>query len=1190
MKRSFLKIASLSCISLLVSLVAIAQDDNTGVEVARAQFKARQVIPPSPDAAELGKYGNLPVSLFTGTPNISIPLAELKGNVLSMPVSLSYNASGFKPDEIAPWTGLGWALNAGGVITRSVAGNPDVSNNYFTNPSPMEIPGTAEERQEYYYEIYNNTKETQPDMYYYNFMGYTGKFYIQPDGTIFQKERSMLQISNLNVSDTANTFTIKDDRGFTYEFTAREISTLLDQDDSEGAPPNKLYYYASAWYLTKVEAPYGGEEFILDYHSPTVSQQMFTNALQNEAISYKLTTDGDPLENYSISTYLTVSPQPTVTVKRKYLSRITYKKNTIIMGFIDLESALNERLDLSDAAFTGERLLKKIKLYSTVGTTNSLVKEFDLSYIYSSSTGTNGERRLLLQNIQEISINATPNKPPYTFFYNTAGTMPVRFTSSLDHWGFYNTYNNVISGNVPTLIPTVNVIGNTYHQLFGNRGLGANRSANSEGSTLCIINKITYPTGGYTTFEFEGHDAMFENTYNAVGGIRIKKMIDHSFQNKGAIVKKYDYTRADSITSGRIGVPFRYDNYSEYHQRICNLVGTTIAYSVTIGSNSIYSLGSIQGSHIGYERVTESQIDSSNNQPLGKTIYTYRVTGFMDEDDDIANGDLVKKQVFDNGGKLMQEETNTYQFYSLGEIKRRKIRPLAIQTHFDPTCTYPPAPPREYINDDYSIINQYKQLKEQVTTLYDQLSHSYLTSTKKITYNTTHMYPVKTEQSTSQGEVVITEKQYAADYPNLTGDNNSNGIHTLWSKNVLNAEIESVQYRQLANGTGKRYIGGVLTTYHETLPLPVKLYSLELGVPVTSHTMSTISGYNTNAVFNFSSSYKSSGTFLYNSYGNLIEQAKENDVVTSYVWGFNQSYPVAQVLGSSSSSVLAYITDATIQDMATSDATMRSQVNNVRTNIPGALVNGYTYKPFVGITSQSDINNRITFFEYDGLGRSSFIKDHDGNIVKNFIYNYGLGTAPTSSAQALFYSAEQTGSTYTKQTSCAGGTILPTIIYKVPYGKYVSTVDQTTADALAIADRDTNGQAAADALPCLFGNILYRPFYQKNDCSLTQGTGNFIRYTVTANTFMATSQDAANLLATNNAVANGQAYANANAGCSCSAEGEMYINNTCETGERINLGSYYENGQWRCVYFYQFSDRVSQQYEDYSAYPCPLPD
>jgi RHS repeat-associated protein len=82
-------------------------------------------LPASPTAAELGKYGEVPVSLYNGMPQVNIPIASLKGNEMAMPLSLSYHASGVKVNQIASWVGLGWSLNAGGVITREVRDQPD---------------------------------------------------------------------------------------------------------------------------------------------------------------------------------------------------------------------------------------------------------------------------------------------------------------------------------------------------------------------------------------------------------------------------------------------------------------------------------------------------------------------------------------------------------------------------------------------------------------------------------------------------------------------------------------------------------------------------------------------------------------------------------------------------------------------------------------------------------------------------------------------------------------------------------------------------------------------------------------------------------------------------------------------------------------------------------------------------------
>src|SRR5690606_383964 len=76
------------------------------------------VIPPSPEAASLGKFSELPVSHYTGLPNTSGTITDFKGGKKALPVSIDYHARGIKVEEIASRVGIGWALNAGGQITR----------------------------------------------------------------------------------------------------------------------------------------------------------------------------------------------------------------------------------------------------------------------------------------------------------------------------------------------------------------------------------------------------------------------------------------------------------------------------------------------------------------------------------------------------------------------------------------------------------------------------------------------------------------------------------------------------------------------------------------------------------------------------------------------------------------------------------------------------------------------------------------------------------------------------------------------------------------------------------------------------------------------------------------------------------------------------------------------------------------
>src|SRR4051812_31022386 len=47
-----------------------------------------KVSPVSPEVAGLGKFGDYQVNMFTGIPDISIPLYEIKSKSLSLPITL----------------------------------------------------------------------------------------------------------------------------------------------------------------------------------------------------------------------------------------------------------------------------------------------------------------------------------------------------------------------------------------------------------------------------------------------------------------------------------------------------------------------------------------------------------------------------------------------------------------------------------------------------------------------------------------------------------------------------------------------------------------------------------------------------------------------------------------------------------------------------------------------------------------------------------------------------------------------------------------------------------------------------------------------------------------------------------------------------------------------------------------------
>ena len=135
----------------------------------------KSVVPPSPTAYELGKYGYFPVSIYTGTATYSVPLYELKGKNLSLPISITYYSNGIKVDQVASNVGMGWSLNAGGVITRIIRGVNDDSDVNFPIPLPDDITTLPVWGQSEY--VWNHI-DSEPDLYAYNFAGRSGKFVI----------------------------------------------------------------------------------------------------------------------------------------------------------------------------------------------------------------------------------------------------------------------------------------------------------------------------------------------------------------------------------------------------------------------------------------------------------------------------------------------------------------------------------------------------------------------------------------------------------------------------------------------------------------------------------------------------------------------------------------------------------------------------------------------------------------------------------------------------------------------------------------------------------------------------------------------------------------------------------------------------------------------------------------------------
>jgi len=143
--------------------------------------------------ANLGLHTTVSVDLFSGLPQIQIPLVALEDRDFSIPISLSYHSNGVKPDSHPGWTGLGWSLmNAGGSITRIRKGAMDEIDivregedlSYYANYSTLSAESWSGEEGIVYALSTDGGfyKDFEPDEFLFSVPGFSGKFFLNHNG------------------------------------------------------------------------------------------------------------------------------------------------------------------------------------------------------------------------------------------------------------------------------------------------------------------------------------------------------------------------------------------------------------------------------------------------------------------------------------------------------------------------------------------------------------------------------------------------------------------------------------------------------------------------------------------------------------------------------------------------------------------------------------------------------------------------------------------------------------------------------------------------------------------------------------------------------------------------------------------------------------------------------------------------
>lgn len=487
---------SICRVSLLVLLLLIPQYSfGQGVEGYQS------LIPQAPDAQAMARAIDVPVNAYTGIPEITIPLYEIKVGELTIPITLSYHAGGILASQEATEVGLGWSLSAGGSITRTIKCIDDFNSSmgYFSYQDEWNGEFSALMP---YFDIWTRqfVKDMEPDIFFYSTPTESGKFFFDHN-----RNAHFVNVENncrLEEHALTNSLELTDSKGNRYQYEDIEetqpyssASTCLVNTTSGGYDAIFDGYnfpgfqaserFKSAWKLSRIITPSG------DSVTFTYEQVKYQLPVQETAVKRSLFAEGGSLEGLShasssIKPGLSYSQQK-CWVNGKRLTEIRWRGGVVCFEVEDREDLL--------PLITSDPKPKAVKVVKVIDTVGSIVKKwlFNYSYFNPLENGLNKHlfKRLKLNSVREILPSDSIG---YSFSYDETRPLPAKNTKNTDYWGYYNGSNQ---GN-NYVCPAV---------LNGELYAGGDKEPNLLYAKLGTLETFTNPTGGTTFYTYENNTA-----------------------------------------------------------------------------------------------------------------------------------------------------------------------------------------------------------------------------------------------------------------------------------------------------------------------------------------------------------------------------------------------------------------------------------------------------------------------------------------------------------------------------------------------------------------------------------------------------------------------------------------------------------------------------------------------------------
>ena len=933
----------------------------------------KSVVHPSPQAAAYARYGEYPVDYSTGVPKIEIPLYTLDTGDYQLPISLSYHASGIKVTDVSTPVGLGWVLNAGGVISRTCRAVPDRVNGnydlYFTDRAQAEQELAASRAgsgngNDWWEQALSGfaAYDSETDRYAYNLPGKAGIFrYDSSDRSIYAVPHDPIRIE-----ETTTGYKITDTDGTVYTF-----ETLEQCGGSAGQ-------YVGAYYLSSIVTGERHNVITFTYGLSSMCQVRYRSESyeSGERIYWWQEPLFGQLNTYEETDYVDEFTMPfqAYTYNAPLLTAITWNGVTVSISYTaDRQDAQPQRMT-SISVSEGGNPVRYITLDN------------------NGYFGTNARNYRLKLSGLTVRGNASATNPAETwaFSYNSL-TPPEHYNAPIngsersyeDYWGYWNGKTSV------DLIPNGIVPGRTT----------ADRSSVEYYMKMCSLESITYPTKGKTTFTMEANRV----GSTLVGGLRVASIANYDYD--GTLLEKRSYEYADAQRSMDITDElFCWNDDVHYYfnpEIPIGVVFTETREHFFATASPVLPLSGFSGSPVNYLSVTE-YVGGTAASNLGKNVYTY----FLDTEYSYPGSDedyyLPPLPVRYYSNEYNNDEGNIHALLSKKEVWRRETNGTYTKLLTEGYGYDEPLPPHPYFTTGVRIArrgisviyeNYYNADYAPYTDPQDYWDSFVFTNCRA--YRRPRILSAKTLTDHTTGVSVVTT---------YTHDGSLRTLKPL-TESTTNSDgkVSKTVYTYPFGMSGAVY--SAMTTANN-VDTPVKeQYYYDSVLQRTRETARAV--YNSNMYLPSSlketlgSTTRTLITYdQYDNAGNLRYATTVDGRKFVFLWGYNKRYPVAVIEGLTWSQVQSAAGTTLINNLASCSTTNASTyLTSLRSAIVSPtslasyphLVTTYEYVPGLGISTETAPDGAGRYYIYDALGRLARAADSQGEI-ETFSYSYASGS------------------------------------------------------------------------------------------------------------------------------------------------------------------------------------------------------